>query len=411
MMSANSVEAAPLETSGDRRPIRADVWAVVLIFASTLPFFAQHLSNLWRFKPHYDVFPVLLAGIVWLAWQRWPAGGLCPASSRLGGVVPYLGLALLAIGVLLFSPWLAVLAFIVMAGGLILSLDGTVRRDWLPVWALLWLLVPPPAGLDDRFIHWLQLATSHASSLVLDQLGVRHLMEGNVLVLPGHRLLVEEACSGINSLFTLLVATSLFVVAARRPLIWSVLLLVASVCWAGLSNIGRVVAIAVAQARYHVDWSTGWQHEALGFAVIGLALLMLVCTDRFLAFLLGPIVWSRVLFRGALSHNPLCKAWNRFVSGQPNGGRPSPRRRVRPAPAAACDRAQRDGGLAGRSSAPRGVRGARPPATGQPDLLCAWPWPAIGRREPAGPARSVQPVGPPGDGCRLDPGQVRHGRA
>ena len=197
-------------------------------------------------------------------------------------------------------------AIVVSVGGLILSLGGTARRDWLPVWALLWLLVPLPAGLDGGFVRWLQLETSHAGSLVLDMLGVRHLMEGNVLVLPGHRLLVEEACSGVNSLFALLVATSLFLVAARRPLIWSGLLLAGSVCWAGLSNMGRVVSIAFVQARYDVDWSTGWQHEALGFAMTGLALLMLACTDRFLAFLLRPITRSD----GSLPQNSLCRAWN-----------------------------------------------------------------------------------------------------
>jgi exosortase/archaeosortase family protein len=146
---------------------------------------------------------------------------------------------------------------------------------------------------------------------MLDMLGVRHLMEGNVLVLPGHRLLVEEACSGVNSLFALLIAASLFLVAVRRPLIWSGLLLAGSVCWAGLSNMGRVVSIALAQARYDVDWSTGWQHETLGFAITGLALLMLACTDRFLAFLLGPITRSD----GSRPHNPMCRAWNWCVGG------------------------------------------------------------------------------------------------
>ncbi len=113
-------------------------------------------------------------------------------------------------------------------------------RNWLPAWALMWLIVPPPFRWDFRLILWLQSSTSRMASVVLDVVGVRHLMEGNVLVLPGQRMLVEEACSGVNSLLVLLSVTALFVVAARRPLLWAGLLLASSVAWAWLANVARV---------------------------------------------------------------------------------------------------------------------------------------------------------------------------
>jgi exosortase len=226
---------------------------------------------------------------------------------RLANPLSLAGLAALTVAVLVYSPWLSAVAFVLSVGGVMLGLRaGWAWRDWLPVWVLMWLMVPPPLDWDEDMIRGLQSIASRGCSPVLDVLGVRHLVEGNVLVLPGHRLLVAEACSGVNSLFTLLIATALFVVLAKRPLVRSVLLLASSVFWAGLMNMVRVVTVALAQSWLGVNISSGWQHETLGFVTVGLALLMVASTDRLLAFLLGPIEFPDEQSR----RNPLSRGWN-----------------------------------------------------------------------------------------------------
>ena len=141
----------------------------------------------------------------------------------------FLGLAVLAAGVIVFYPWFGAVAFVLTACGVVVGLRGRkTRQDLLPVCVLLCFLIPPPLDWDENWIRWMQLATSRASSLVLDVFGELHLMEGNVIMLPGHRLLVEEACSGVSSVFTLLITTGCLIVLARRPALWSALLLTAA---------------------------------------------------------------------------------------------------------------------------------------------------------------------------------------
>jgi exosortase len=301
---------------------RRELWPLALILLSPLPLFAEHLHNLWRVKPHYQFFPLLLIGFGCLLGQRWPHTWRVAAPSRWGVAFLGGGLMVLIAAVWLSSPWLAGVATLLSIAGVIFRLPGRPTwREWLPVWALLWLVIPPPLGWDLLFIQRLQSFTSRASSLILDAWGVRHLMEGNVLVLPGQRLLVEEACSGVNSTFVLLAATALFVVAARRPLLRSGFMLIGSVGWSALGNIVRVVAIAVAQSEYGLDWSTGWQHEVLGVCTFAFAFWMVVSTDLLLTFLLGPIECldddekvSDVSFRAWDSHrNPLTRIWNWFA--------------------------------------------------------------------------------------------------
>jgi exosortase len=300
---------------------RRDLWPLLLILASLLPFAVYYLFHLWRTKPHYQFFPLLLVGCGVLFWHRWPrsSGRIRPSWSA--SLWWSAGLAFLVLAVLLSSPWLAGIAALLTVAGVLLWLQGHgTWRDWLPVWAILWLVIPPPLGWDLLFIQRLQLSTSRGASWILDAWGVQHLMEGNVLVVPGHRLLVDQACSGVNSTFVLLAATALFMVAYRRPLVWAGLMLLGSVVWSALSNIVRVVAVAVAQTWYGLDWSSGWQHEVLGFGTLGFALGMLVSLDRFLAFFLGPVTpfedgpdapllaWdSRV--------NWVTRLWNRCAGG------------------------------------------------------------------------------------------------
>jgi exosortase len=239
---------------------RREAIFLVVVLTTHVPFVVRHFINLSSHKPHYQFFPLLLASVAWLLWKRWPGGTVSRQSStKLATLLVLISLGLLTASVLLFSPWLATVAAIVALAAVFHRLAGRdTWRDWLPVWALLWLLVPPPLGWDEDLIFRLQLTTSRASSLMLDVVGVRHLPHSNVVELPGRRLFVDEACSGVNSLFVLFAATAVFVVAAKRPLVWSALLLATSVFWAAVANTARVTTIAIAQSRYDVDLSSGW---------------------------------------------------------------------------------------------------------------------------------------------------------
>ena len=75
---------------------------------------------------------------------------------------------------------------------------------------MLWLLVPLPFRWDVRLVFALQDWSSRAASLMLDFWGVDHLLAGHILELPHQQFLVEEACSGIQSLFSLLAFAAIY---------------------------------------------------------------------------------------------------------------------------------------------------------------------------------------------------------
>jgi len=274
-------------------PVRLAVLSASLALAFG-PLLAAHARFLWP-RPHYQHFPVVPLGAAWLAWRRWPGEEhLQPGGRRVRCALLSGAWGILAIAVLGWSPWLGMLAALALLPAIGYCLGGgALVRQMLPVWAVLWLLLPLPLGLDSKLISELQPIVTHASSRVLDLLDVWHMPTGNVLAVEGRQILVEEACSGIQSLYSLFTCGCLYVLWARRPFVPAVLLLVAAVIASMLANIGRVVASAYLTVACGINVEDGWRHEAVGMVAFVVSLALLGSWDNFLWFFWHPAASRR----------------------------------------------------------------------------------------------------------------------
>ena len=269
------------------------------LLLSHLPLLLLHFCRLWV-HDQYRYFPLVLVAFVCLVASR--CGGSlerqgADATSggrrwpRIGENAAYVpSLMLLGGAVLLWSPWLAAVAFILAVRALLRRSCGTSSWRWVaPAWWLLVLLVPLPFRWDAGLMFWLQGATSQAGSLILDFFGHNHLLAGHVIEIPGRQFLVEEACSGVRSLFALVALVAVYVVWLRRPLLHALLLLAAAFFWAYAINTLRVAALVFLYLEHHLDMLSTWSHELVGMVLFLLALWMLFCTDQLLIVLFAPI--------------------------------------------------------------------------------------------------------------------------
>lgn len=281
-------------TTGDARATaRALDWPAVALAAAALaaaaPFLVRHAGWLAA-RPHYEAFPLVLLGAAVLAWLRLrDARGGTPATPWVAGAGLAAGWLGLAAAEVLNSAWLACAAAMALLPALAYAAGGRdLLRRALPAWALLWLLVPPPMDLDRLLILQLQAVTTAWSSAVLDALGVFHLAAGNVIEIDGRALMVEQACSGVNSLFSLLACTLFLVLLTRRGWWRGAALLAAAVGWVLAANVARVVLVALLETRWGVTAATGWRHDVLGLLLFALAVGLLLSTDRLFEFLTRP---------------------------------------------------------------------------------------------------------------------------
>lgn len=285
-----SVFAAPSRVRGCK-PLMILLAGVA---CGNLPLLVEHFRNLWK-QPQYQFFPLVLLAIAWLVRSRakWRE---VPVESRWGrfGIVALVGSVVIGIGgTLLSSPWLATLSFVAAVGGVLLLLQTWLElQNGLGIWALLCLILKPPLGLDTKLAFWLQGATAKIAGAMLDLIGVQCIVDGNTIQLPGKHLFVEEACSGVVSLMSIIAACLIIAVYRNRPILHTILLTASAVVWAGILNTIRIVIIGVAFNEWSIDLLTGWKHEALGLTLFACTAGLCMCTDSLLEFLFSPI-WRR----------------------------------------------------------------------------------------------------------------------
>ena len=254
------------------------------------PLLAEFFVNLWG-RPHYQFFPMALAGAGFLAWSRlkgvprpFVSGHAAVAAALIG-----VSFCVLAVATALWSPWLASLAAVICLAGVAWWLGGwKLLRAMVPALVLGLAIIPPPLALDTQLMLYLRGLAARWSSRLLDQLGVIHLLSGNVIELPQRKLLVEEACSGINSvLFTF--AVGLFYLMWRRRRVWRIV--VCLPCTLAAVLLGNVVRITLGgwlEFRHGIDILSGWRHELAGMVLVAIYLALIVSLDQWLDFLTAP---------------------------------------------------------------------------------------------------------------------------
>lgn len=263
--------------------VKSAWWCDIALAAAHLPLVIFYWARLAAL-PHYQFFPLALAGSALLA-HRAARSNNRPTSLAPG---PYLafgaGLSVLLVAILLISPWLGYAAALVnYTAWLRLRVVARFRDAW-PAVIMAAVTLRLPMGLDLWLIRKLQQITAQAADAVLDVLGVLHTLAGNIIEVPGRPLLIEEACSGVNSLFSATACVIFYVLWSGRGWISSSLLMLSIPLWVVFANVLRVVLTAWLRVRWNISADEGLLHDALGLATFSLAVGLLVSTERLIRF-------------------------------------------------------------------------------------------------------------------------------
>jgi len=262
---------------------------LLIALAGFGPLLAQFFYNLWQYDT-YQFFPLALAGSVLLAWR-----GLGEVDRPLhpGSLWVRLPLVLAVLTVLtaasiLWSPWLGAASFLLALLTTAWWFGGwRLVKSIFPAWLVLLSVLPPPLRLDARFALLLQEWATTGSSQVLGLLAIPHLLTGTIIEIPGQRLLVEEACSGINSVLFMTSACVFYAMWQRRSFFFLVTLYALTIACVLAGNLVRITSGAWFLFQLQIDLFTGWKHEALGLVLTATYLGFIVLTDAILSKLLS----------------------------------------------------------------------------------------------------------------------------
>lgn len=275
--------------SEDGRPLTPTI-LIILAVVGFGPLLAQFLFNLWNFDT-YQFFPLALAGAGFLLWR-----GLQEVERPIQPGSPWLTvplmlgvILLLAAAAVMWSPWIGAVSFLLAAFTAAWWFGGwSLLKAVFPAWLLLLTIVPPPLKLDTRFALLLQEWATAGSSRVLSLLGIPHLLSGLIIEIPGQRLLVEEACSGINSILFMTSACVFYAMWKRRSLLFLAVLYALTIACVLAGNLVRITSGAWVLFHFQIDLFVGWKHEALGLVLTATYLGFIIGADALLGWIFTP---------------------------------------------------------------------------------------------------------------------------
>lgn len=220
---------------------------------------------------------------IWVAWIRrsWTLELPCNPDNRGLGLV-VLACLLFILGKLGAEFFLLRISFVVLLAGIIATWWGYQRLRSLALpFLLLATMVPLPKVVYNSLATPLQLFASDTAATLAGDFGVAVYRDGNTITLASITLGVEEACSGLNSLSSLLVAAPLLGVLLCARLHSRVMLLALAIPFSIAVNILRITGTALLSDA-HPAFAVGYYHFFSGWLIFLGGFLLLYMSARVL---------------------------------------------------------------------------------------------------------------------------------
>ena len=168
--------------------------------------------------------------------------------------------------------------------------SAALLKSWFPLFYL-GFSVPPPTWLIDQLTGPLKQFVSSAATAILETVGLPIMREGVTIHVAQYQLLVEDACSGMNSLIGLSAISLLYIYLLRgSSLRYSAVLTLFIIPIAVLGNILRVMTLILLTYFYGDQVAQGFLHFVAGIFLFTVDLFLVYLVDLALARVL-PKSW------------------------------------------------------------------------------------------------------------------------
>ena len=252
--------------------------------------YAYHGTFLWLYErytnpdSHYShgfLIPLISGYLIWM--KRDQLKNTVPSSSKIGLVLIALAL-LIHIGSvwthIFFTSGFSILLFFV---GLSLYLFGIewTKRISFPLGFLVFMF-PLPMGAIAAFSFPLKLMVSNLAASFLNLFGLPIFREGAVVHLARTTLTIDDPCSGIRSLISLLALGALIAYISKTSILKKGILFISAIPIAIFTNVLRVCALILAANWLGSQWAMPehWFHTASGMGVFGISMILIFLTMR-----------------------------------------------------------------------------------------------------------------------------------
>jgi exosortase B len=266
-------------------------WPILLGLAALyLPTYYNLANTIWQSEDQVHG-PIILAAVLFIVWQKRD----CLTGEIQGRANPIAGWLLLLFGLLLYVLGRSQGVLIFDIGSQIPALVGillitrgisAVRVLWFPLFFLLFM-IPLPGMLVDVVTAPLKQQISELAEMVLYWAGYPIARSGVTLSIGPYQLLVADACSGLNSMFSLSAMGLLYLyIMQYRSWVRNGILIASLLPIAFVANTVRVIILVLVTYHFGDEVGQGFIHEFAGVLLFVVSLLFLFALDSLLGWIL-----------------------------------------------------------------------------------------------------------------------------
>jgi exosortase B len=268
------------------------------LLAVYLPTFVDLFNGLWRDDRNAHG-PIVFIVSIWFFYyqaKKFSKTNIAIAPS------PYIGWPLLILGALLYIVGRSQTLYLFEVGSLLFVILGivlifwgfkTAKYFWFAFFFMLFM-VPLPASIVDAVTQPMKIAVSYVAEYALYQFNYPVARDGVIISIGPYQLLVADACAGLNSLFTLEALGLLYMnVMRHESLFRNALLAILIVPISFVSNVTRVVVLALITFHWGAVAGQGFLHEFSGMVLFVTALLLIIGVDSVLRAIAASWSWQR----------------------------------------------------------------------------------------------------------------------
>ena len=259
--------------------------AIIGFAAMYVPLYRAAAEGIWQTEEQGHG-AIILAVLVWLFWTlRREIDGLPnrPAPT-LGWPVFLLGLLVYLTGRVFEISILTFASQPFIVAGVLLLFKGTaaVRLAWFPLIYFVFM-IPLPGMLVDAITGSLKGVIANIVEALLYASGYPIARSGVILSIGPYQLQVADACSGLNSMFSLSALGTLFMyVMGRKRNVHHAIMLASILPVAFAANIIRVSTLVLVTYHLGDEAGQGFLHGAAGMVLVLVALAFFFLLDQVL---------------------------------------------------------------------------------------------------------------------------------
>lgn len=249
--------------------------ALLVLYVPTYFTLAQGAWN----EEHNAHGPLVLLVVLWLAWRERQALTALPerGATVAGGIALAIGLVFYVLGRALEFVYFEAFSQIPVLAGILLFIYGwrAVRLMWFPLLYMMFL-VPLPGVVVDAATGSLKQLVSVVAENLLYHAGYPIARTGVIISIGQYQLLVADACSGLNSMYSLTAMGLLFLYITWDGN-WARTIVMLLAIWpiAFAANIVRVITLVLITYYLGDEAAQGFLHDFSGILLFLVALFLL----------------------------------------------------------------------------------------------------------------------------------------